>query len=140
MAIQGVALLPTKWESRLIIRPQALAAGSIILFTGAATLLAGQCWETRSKSAVALPDPSQDFHTVTNRPLAGVYSAMIFPRAWHRDDAVWNAVEKPARLPGAQRTGQAGQALLLLRCSKRSGAGAPGDNRCPEQAAINKKN
>jgi hypothetical protein len=39
MAIQGAALFPTKWESRLIIKPHPLAAGSLMLFAGAALLL-----------------------------------------------------------------------------------------------------
>jgi hypothetical protein len=39
MAIQGAALLPRSWPSRLIVRPHALAAGSLILFAGAVLLL-----------------------------------------------------------------------------------------------------
>ena len=39
MAIQGAALLPRSWPSRLIVKPHALAAGSLILFAGAALLL-----------------------------------------------------------------------------------------------------
>jgi hypothetical protein len=39
MAIQGAALFPDKWESRLIVKPHALGAGSLMLFAGAALLL-----------------------------------------------------------------------------------------------------
>jgi hypothetical protein len=39
MVIQGAALFPSKWESRLIIKPHPLAAGSLMLFAGAALLL-----------------------------------------------------------------------------------------------------
>jgi len=39
MAIQGAALFPSKWESRLIIKPHPLAAGSLMLFAGAALLM-----------------------------------------------------------------------------------------------------
>jgi hypothetical protein len=39
MAIQGATLFPTKWESRLIVKPHPLAAGSLMLFAGAVLLL-----------------------------------------------------------------------------------------------------
>jgi hypothetical protein len=39
MAIQGAVLFPRSWPSRIIVKPHALAAGSLILFAGAALLL-----------------------------------------------------------------------------------------------------
>jgi hypothetical protein len=39
MAVQGAAFFPRSWPSRLIVMPQALAAGSLMLFAGAALLL-----------------------------------------------------------------------------------------------------
>jgi hypothetical protein len=52
MAIQGAALFPTKWESRLIIKPHPLATGSLMFFAGAALLLVlvfGGCNLTAAK-------------------------------------------------------------------------------------------
>jgi hypothetical protein len=40
MAIQGATMFPRKWESRLIVKPHALAAGSMLLLAGSALLLA----------------------------------------------------------------------------------------------------
>lgn len=39
MVIQGAAIFPSKWASRLVISPHALLAGSLMLFAGAALLL-----------------------------------------------------------------------------------------------------
>ena len=39
MGIQGAAMCPRKWESRLIVKPHVLASGSLMLFAGAALLL-----------------------------------------------------------------------------------------------------
>lgn len=40
MAIQGAVLFPRSWPGRMIVKPHVLAAGSLILFAGAALLLA----------------------------------------------------------------------------------------------------
>jgi len=39
MGIQGAAMCPRKWESRLIVKPHVLAAGSLMLIAGAALIL-----------------------------------------------------------------------------------------------------
>jgi hypothetical protein len=133
MAIQGALLFPRSWSNRLIVKPQALAAGSLMLFAGAAVLLAGQLGELLPTAAGIPPGCNTRICTAANRPNTGAYSAMMLPRSRHRDDAARNAVKEPACLPGEQRSGQAGQALQPLRSSKRFGVCAPGANCCPEQ-------
>ena len=97
MAIQGAALLPRSWPSRLIVRPHALAAGSLILFAGAALLLVmlfAGCTPARAKCA----DDAHINFTAANEQFRGARFALTsfetLKRSCCRDHARAKAVPK----------------------------------------------
>jgi hypothetical protein len=80
MAIQGAALFPRKWESRLIVKPHPLAAGSVMLFAGAALLIA--LLFSGCSPATATPQPLRTMNfTTANRQELGTYSALGVPKS-----------------------------------------------------------
>jgi len=130
MAIQGAAIFPRKWESRLIIRPHALAAGSLALFTAAALLLAmffAGC--TPGKSAARLPT-SIEF-TAENEQFRGACFALTSLGALKRTCCRDDAKDKADRLPLA--------ALLGSRSLERSPAAQQPRWRVFRWAANNRR-
>ena len=111
-AIQGAALFPRKWESRLIVKPHALAAGSLMLLAGAALMLAFLL--TGCSPATATPQPPRPMNfTAANRAELEPYSVLHGPSSlparllpWKRTD------EKTGRLPAVATRG-----LAVLRRS-----------------------
>ena len=90
MAIQGAVLFPRSWPSRLIVKPHALAAGSLILLAGAALLLAmlfAGCTPARPK----LEDYANINFTAANEQFRGACFALTpleaLKRTCCRDDA-----------------------------------------------------
>ena len=90
MAIQGAALLPRSWPSRLIVKPHALAAGSLILFAGAALLLVmlfAGCTPARAKCA----DDAHINFTAANEQFRGARFALTSLEALKRSCCRENA-------------------------------------------------
>ena len=92
MAIQGAVLFPRSWPSRLIVKPHALAAGSLILFAGAALLLVmlfAGCTPARAKLAASLPISTE--FTVANEQFRGARFALTSLEALKRSCCRENA-------------------------------------------------
>ncbi len=97
MTIQGAAIFPRKWASRLVISPHALLAGSLMLFAGAALLLAmlfAGCTPARGKVAIV----ANINFTAANEQFRGACFALApleaLKRSCCRDDAKAKAVPK----------------------------------------------
>jgi hypothetical protein len=73
MGIQGAAIFPRKWASRLVISPHALLAGSLMFFAGAAVLLAMLFAGCVPATAKAAP-PQSTIFTAPNEQLGGLAS------------------------------------------------------------------
>lgn len=102
MLIQGVALFPTKWESRLIVKPHALASGSLILFAGAALIVMLLLTGCSPATAMMRQDPTINF-SAANRAELKTYSALGVSSSM------------PARLLSGERTDEKQAACLRLR-------------------------
>jgi hypothetical protein len=113
MAIQGAALFPRSWPSRLLVKPHALAAGSLILFAGATlilVLLFAGCNPARAKLAATLPTSTE--FTAANEQFRGARFAHTPLGALMRTCCRDDAKDKADRLPSA--------ALLGFRSLERS--------------------
>jgi hypothetical protein len=93
MAVQGAAMRPRKWESRLVIKPHVLAAGSLMLFAGAAlpvVLLFAGCGQAAAKvQRVALLD-----FKIANEQFRGAWFALPHLGALERNCCRENARDK----------------------------------------------
>jgi hypothetical protein len=92
MVVQGAVLFPRSWPSRLIVKPHVMGAGSLILFAGAALLLAllfAGCTPARGKLAALLPESTE--FTTANEQFRGACFAFTsleaLKRNCCRDDA-----------------------------------------------------
>jgi hypothetical protein len=121
MAVQGAAIFPRKWASRIIISPHALTAGSLMLFAGAALLLVmlfAGCSPAKAKLAATA---KMNF-TVANEQFRGACFALAPLEALKRSCCRDDAKDKADRLPLA--------ALLGFRSLERSPAAQQPRQRC----------
>jgi hypothetical protein len=84
MVIQGAAIFPRKWASRLVISPHALLAGSLMLFAGAALLLAMLFAGCAPATAKAAP-PQSTIFTAPNEQFRGTCFALASLEALKRN-------------------------------------------------------
>ena len=85
MVIQGAAIFPRKWASRLVISPHALLAGSLMLFAGAALLLAGLFVGCASPAVAKAAPPQSTIFTAPNEQFRGTCFALASLEALKRN-------------------------------------------------------
>jgi hypothetical protein len=134
MAIQGADFFPRSWPSRLIVKPHALAAGSLILFVGAALLLVmlfAGCSSARAERGAYqinfYGSESTATWTLFGADGPGRLAAQDLPRKTQRI--------KPGRRPAEAILRACGAGIAICAGSNRAGECSPGGtSRCREQA------
>jgi hypothetical protein len=136
-AIQGAALFPRSWPSRLIVKPQAMAAGSLILFAGAFLLLVlafTGCSPAKAKLAAHCQSIS---FTAANEQFRGACFTLApleaLKRTCCRDDARVKA--DPKTVAAVLGLGSLDRRLCGSKPCQRVRAGRI--NRCRERATNN---
>ena len=84
MVIQGAAIFPRKWASRLVISPHALLAGSLMLFAGAVLLLATLFSGCASPEVANGAPPQSTNFTAANEQFRGTCFALASLEALKR--------------------------------------------------------
>ena len=105
MMIQGGAMFPRSWPSRFIVKPHVLAAGSLLLFAGAAVLLV--LLLAGCTPAAGGPRPAHINFSVVNEQFRGAWFARPSLGTLTRNAAGENARLETGRLPAVATRGPA---------------------------------